>query len=294
MAEDGRKVRWEEMLPEELLEAIRQHPVCYAAYGLAEPHGRYSALGLDWIKAQAIVERAAVRFGGVVAPPCCWHVQERPEFDYFAAARVTQPLTTGIPADLWLHLVLHHVRTFDARGFHAAILLTGHYGGLENDMRLLCEYYVRRTGSPLRIAAFADCEIMRFENYRGDHAGICETSQLMAVRPDLVDLSRKEEESRSGPWAGTKFPLADGRMPSRELGEKIVAAQVERLGEVQRELLDGYRDRPGWRAPTLNYIEALWNRFERLTRKYWWLTLALGEYYAKQRIPFPGWDALGE
>ena len=288
------KIRWEEMLPDELLEAIRTCPVCYMAYGLAEPHGAYSALGLDWIKAQGLVERAALAYGGVVAPPCCWHVQERPEFDYFRGHGVMQPLTSGIPADLFLHLVLHQVRDFDARGFHAAILVTGHYGGLENDMRLLCEYYLRRTGSPMRIAAFADCELMRFENYRGDHAGICETSQLLAIRPDLVDLSRKEEKSASGPWGGTTFPLKDGRMPSAEIGGKIIKAQVECLGEVKEKLLAEYQSRDGWQAPDMNAVEALWTRFERLTRKYWWLSLTWSEYYAGQRIPFPGWQALGE
>ena len=34
-------------------EAIRQVPVCYLAFGLAEPHGAYNALGLDWLNAAA-------------------------------------------------------------------------------------------------------------------------------------------------------------------------------------------------------------------------------------------------
>jgi len=65
------KVKWEEMHPDELLAAIATHPVCYMAYGLAEPHGAYNALGLDWLKAYALCERAARTHGGVVAPPFC-------------------------------------------------------------------------------------------------------------------------------------------------------------------------------------------------------------------------------
>ena len=158
------KVRWEEMLPDELLAAIRERRVCYMAYGLSEPHGAYNALGLDWLKSQAIVERAAARHGGVVAPPCVWHVQERPKFDWFGAKGVRQNLCSSIPEDLFLQLVLFQIRAFDARGFHAAILVTGHYGGLENDMRLLCEYYQRRTGSPMRIWASSDGELIRHED----------------------------------------------------------------------------------------------------------------------------------
>ena len=55
----GTKVRWEEMFPDEFLELLDRRPVCYVAYGLAEPHGAYNALGLDFLKAQALVERAA-------------------------------------------------------------------------------------------------------------------------------------------------------------------------------------------------------------------------------------------
>lgn len=68
------KVRWEEMLPHEFIAARDRRPVCYLAYGLAEPHGAYNALGLDWLKAQALVEQAANRHGGIVAPPLAWHI----------------------------------------------------------------------------------------------------------------------------------------------------------------------------------------------------------------------------
>ena len=57
------KVKWEEMFPEELYEKIQEEPVCYMAYGLAEPHGVYNALGLDWLKAQALVDLSRIKRG---------------------------------------------------------------------------------------------------------------------------------------------------------------------------------------------------------------------------------------
>jgi creatinine amidohydrolase len=293
------KVRWEEMLPDELLAAIRERPVCYLAYGLAEPHGAYNAIGLDWLKAQALLERAARAHGGVVAPPFAWHVQEQPHFDWTGHMGVRQPLCSSIPADLFLRTVLHQIRAVDARGFRAAILVTGHYGGLENDLRLLCDFYLRLTGSPLRLRAGADWEFIRFEDYRGDHAGGCETSQLLALRPELVDLARKEGESASGPWAGTDFPDKRGRTPSREIGEKIVASQVKRLGEVARELLGAEVKGSGpfisWRAPDMTATDEIWRRFERATRRYWWMSTTLEQWKAGEKAPaFPGWAAVGE
>ena len=285
------KVRWEEMLPDELMEAIRAHPVCYCAYGLAEPHGAYNALGLDWLKAQAIVELAANEHGGVVAPPFAWHVQERVAFDWCAKMGIRHPLASSIPADLFYQTVLYQIRAIDARGFHVGILVTGHYGGLENDMRLLCDYYTRATGSPLQLFAAADWELIRFENYRGDHAGICETSQLMFLRPELVDLTRRDQDSPDGPWAGSDLPLPDGRMPSAELGGNIVRSQIERLGEVQTELLAAYSPVSDWKAPSLERTQNIWHEFEFLTRDYWWCSLTWEEYRAGKRPEFPGWDA---
>ena len=286
-----RKVKWEEMFPDELLGAIRECPVCYMAYGLAEPHGAYNALGLDWLKADALCREAARAHGGVVAPPMCWHVQEMPQFDWHRRNGVKQSLCSSIPGDLFLRLVFHHLRVFDARGFHAAILVTGHYGGLEKDMRLVCEYYRMRSGSPLQIRCLADCECINFEDYDGDHAGMCETQQLMALRPELVDLSRKEPSPESGVWCGKDFSKA-GVTPDATTGRKIVASQIENLGEIQRELLAAYGHNEARVVATQDDVEEYWHTFERLTRKYWVLSATWDEYHKGPPPPFPGWEAL--
>ncbi|MCE5327077.1 MAG: creatininase family protein [Planctomycetaceae bacterium] len=286
------KVRWEEMLPDELLEAIETCPVCWMAYGLSEPHGAYNALGLDWLKACALCERAAAQHGGVVAPPMCWHVAEQPNFDWPASMGVAQSLCSSLPNDLMLRIVLHQLRVFDARGFHVAMLVTGHYGGPEKDFRLLCDWYLRRTGSPMRIYCIADWECIELAGYHGDHAGLCETQQLMALRPELVDLSRSEPSPKSGPWCGHDF-AATGRMPSRQEGDKIVASQVASLGRAAGQLQAQYQARPGWIAPTQVAVDELWHSFERLTRKYWRMGTTLKEYSDVGEPPFPGWEALG-
>ena len=286
-----KKVRWEEMLPDELLEAIEHCPVCYLAYGLAEPHGAYNALGLDWLKAQALCERAARAHGGVVAPPFCWHVQEQPFFDWPRRHGVSQSLCSSLPGDLFLRVVLHQLRVVDARGFGAAILVTGHYGGIERDMRLLCEFYQRRSGSPLQIHCIADWECIQYQDYRGDHAGPCETQQLMALRPELVDLERGEPSPRSGPWCGTDFSRAE-ELPNREVGERIVQSQIEGLGRVQQQLLEAYRAAEDRSAPTQSQVEEMWHSFARLTRKYW-VESCSDEEFSGGPPEFPGWEDLG-
>jgi creatinine amidohydrolase len=285
------KVKWEEMLPDEFLDAIDKTPVCYMAYGLAEPHGAYNALGLDWLKAYQLCLKAAQTHGGIVAPPFCWHVQETPMFDFPAMHGVKQSLSSSIPGDLFLHIVLHQMRAFDARGFHVAILITGHYGGLENDMRLLGDFYQHISKSPLQIYCIADWECIDYQDYRGDHAGMCETQQLMALRPELVDLTQPEPSPTSGPWLGTDFTRYS-QQPDAETGLKIVNSQIENLGKIQTGLLQKYTPKPNWTPPNQDKVVEMWHTFERLTRKYWSLSTTKQEY-RKGKPPFPGWESLG-
>lgn len=292
MPENTHRIHWLEMRPAEFFAARDHRPVCYTAFGLAEPHGPYNPLGLDWLKAQGILERAARQHGGIVAPPFAWHITEQPHFPWLESQGIKQTLASSIPADLFLRMVLYQIRAMDARGFRAGILITGHYGGLENDIRLLCEFYTRRTGSPLRLYAAADCELIRREPYHGDHAGVCETSQLLALRPELIDLSRRE--SPDDPWAGHDFEAPGVERPSAELGEEIVTSQVKRLGEIVGELLSDYVHQEGWAAPNMPETESLWHRFEQSTRKYWWCSLTLEQLTRGELLEFPGWEALGE
>lgn len=293
------KVRWEEMLPHEFLEARDRFPVCYMAYGLAEPHGAYNALGLDWLKAYSLVESAAGRHGGIVAPPFAWHIQELPEFHgdgkghgWLRDVGVRQPLCSSIPADLFYRAVFYQIRAMDARGFHAAILVTGHYGGVEKVLRKICEYYLRRTGSPIRLYAIADWECIA-ENlpWRGDHAGVCETSQLMALRPGMTDMHYKTGNAELGERYAAGVNFSAGPLPTEEIGEKIVESQVQNLCGTATRLLSEYRLKDGWSAPDLNAVEKVWNDFDRMARKHW--TVAYSEYRGrKSYFQLPDWEEL--
>jgi creatinine amidohydrolase len=285
------KVRWEEMLPDELLHAIRTRRVCYMGYGLAEPHGPYNALGLDHLKAQGICELAAKTHGAVVAPPLCWHIQERPEFPWMESHGVINGgLCSAIPTDLFFRMALFTLRAIDARGFDAAILITGHYGGVERDLRMLTDYYLRRSHSPLKILAIADWEAIREGPYRGDHAGITETSQLMFLRPELVDLTRRYDGWPTGGWCGTPFKA--GSEPTFEIGKTIVGAQIKHLGDEQRRLLSEHQAQPNWRAPNLNETDAIWRDFWSKAAAYMVCNTTLEQYRAGGPPKFPGWDAL--
>ena len=72
MKSGKKKVRFEEMLPHEMEEAVNRFPVVYCAFGSLEWHGKHLPLGTDTLKAYHILIKTAEMFGGVVAPPTYW------------------------------------------------------------------------------------------------------------------------------------------------------------------------------------------------------------------------------
>ena len=190
------EVRWERMFPDQLEAALAAYPVVYFPYGLCEPHGPQNALGLDALKAHAICCRAAQAHGGIVAPPDYWHIHEIGLYASWAAewAGEARPWLTAMPP--WQHFknVCYHLRAADALGFHAAILLTGHYGPNWQDLKTLLA--ILQPHFAMRLYGLPDFEANQpgFDNdgkATGDHAGKVETSLVTCTRPLNMGVCRK-------------------------------------------------------------------------------------------------------
>jgi creatinine amidohydrolase len=229
-----RTVKWEEMFPDEMDQAVQDHPLLYLPYGMCEPHGFHAALGLDGIKAYEICVRAAEEGGGVVAPLTLWHIGEQGiGVPWLERQDAPQPYITAIGHDLFVQGVIWHLRAAVARGFEAVIAMTGHYGGTECDIRSAIEVFTDYV--PLPVWGLADWECIGYGDYKGDHAGPCETSQLWALRPDLVDVSRLPEYEGEGRiYASALKPGQASRLE----GERIVESQVRNLVEGGNRLLE--------------------------------------------------------
>lgn len=262
MPTEYRKVQWELMFPDELEKAFQECPVVYFTYGLCEPHGPQNAIGLDEIKAHEIAIRAAAAHGGIVAPPDYWHIHEIGGYAIWAHSaigRVPRSWLTDLPP--WQHFknVCYHIRAADALGFHAAFLLTGHYGPNWQDLKELTRLVQPFAG--VRLYALPEFE----SNYKGftgdgsqtaDHAGKVETSLLWALRPECVDVSRFPPADEPG----EHFAMgADARSADRRVGERMVADEVEWFGHKTKELLEEYdRLQPQHNFTTFEMVEKVW------------------------------------
>ena len=259
-----RNVQWELMFPDELEEAFDQCPVIYFTYGMCEPHGPHNALGLDALKAHAIACKTAERHGGIVAPADFWHIHEVGGYAVWADKEIGHPdrhWMTAVPP--WQHFknVCYQIRTADVLGFHAGLLLTGHYGPNYIDLKRLVEILQPFVGT--RLYALPEFE-SNYKGYSGDgsetgdHAGKVETSLLWTLKPECVDVSRIPQNFVQGKM----FAMGkNAKEANRKVGERMVEDEIKWLGLKAKELLNEYAsEKPKHTFRTFAQVERVWQQ----------------------------------
>jgi len=229
------KVRYEEMLPHELDEAVSKFPVAYCSFGSLEWHGRHLPLGNDTLKAYNILVRTAEKFGGVVVPPTYWgflnkwHPWTMNFFDY--DDEYGKKLIEGLYEKIFLGLV-------DV-GFKVIIGVTGHDVRQQKDAIERAVDTIKKTGKATGFAMM-EGDLYDLSDDKMDHAAHWETSLMMYLRPELVDMERIKKEDLNSE-EGRKEAGIFGRDPriyaSQKLGEKIANQIADRIGQKAQELL---------------------------------------------------------
>ena len=220
-------VCWEELLPAEFEARLAELPVVYLPLGLCEPHGHIAPFGLDTIKARYLCEQAARRFGGIVAPTMAYQIHET---GYHAPwlARVmggVNPRLAALPPHVVLEAFLYQLRAFRNAGFKGVVAISGHAGGNQDDLRKVA----RAFSDAFAIEHFVRADPELVETHQGDHAGRFEISQLLAIRPDLVDMDRVGRTASDPLGRFAQNP--DAGEASAALGVEILAAQIQAIGD---------------------------------------------------------------
>lgn len=254
-------VRWADLAPQEFESRLAARPVVYLPMGLCEPHGHVAAMGLDTHKADYICDRAAERFGGIVAPTQGYHVHETGYHAPFLQDVVgaTNPRLGALPPDVILRTLLFQLRAFVNAGFRMIIVMSGH-NGCQSDLRIVAAEFMKIT--PVPVVVHSDPELIA-GRYSGDHAGRFEVSQLLYCRPDLVKLERA--------LRATTDPLGrfaqglDAADATAAYGSLVIEAMIERIGELveianptnaHRPFLSFADMEPAWTA--INACRADW------------------------------------
>ena len=206
MSAANQPVHWVELRPDDFRARRETCPIVYLPIGLCEPHGHVAALGLDLIKAEYYCTAAARRFGGIVAPSQGYHIHESGFHAPWLAEVVGEenPLLAALPPHVMLHQFLYQLRAFALAGFQGVVAVSGHSGGSQEDLRRVAAVFSEKTGLPVIVKT--DPEWIP-HLHQGDHAGRYEISQLLAIRPDLVDLSLLNRRHEVG--SGGRLALGD-------------------------------------------------------------------------------------
>lgn len=219
------EVRLEHMMPAEIGAAREACPTLFLPLGTIEWHGVHSVAGVDALKAHELCARAAQRGGGVVHPPLYGGVGGLDEPHTF----IFDPEDSAGSVYLrpWLE---QWCREAKRNGYKAVVIVTGHYGAAQQ----ICvrEAAVRMT-TLLDIPVLGTPEywLALDEQYYGDHAAFFETSIMMHLFPESVDLSRLGDEPHRG--VGGRDPK---KCATAAEGERFCEAIIRRLASLARTM----------------------------------------------------------
>jgi creatinine amidohydrolase len=224
--------------------------------GATEQHGPHLPLGVDVYLPTGVAERVARQVGGIVAPTMPYGYKSQPR----SGGGESFPGTTSLDAHTFSLVLRDVIRGLGIQGVRRVVVFNGHFEncwpsveGVDLALREL-----RRDG-------IAGMQVMRLEywdfvgrdtldklfpdGFPGtelEHASLLETSLMLVIRPDLVDMNKVPSDGPAKfpnydrtPFRAGLIPpsgvLADARPATAEKGEWLIADHVTRIAAAVRQ-----------------------------------------------------------
>lgn len=208
--------------------------------GATEQHGPHLPLGVDVVLPTAVCERVAQLVGGLVAPAIPYGFKSQPR----CGGGQQFPGTTSLDAQTLSLVVRDVVRDLGAHGVRRIVVCNGH---VENQWPIiegidLALRELRRDGiDTMTIMRLEYWDFVRRETldrlfpegFPGidlEHASLLETSLMLLVRPELVDMRKVPCD---GPAAFPSYdvtPLRPGLVPASGVLAVAQGASAEKGG----------------------------------------------------------------
>src|SRR5260221_1365611 len=234
-----------EMTNPEVEAFLEKHQTVIVPTGATEQHGPHGPLLTDVLIPQEIARRAAPQIGAVVAPPINYALSY-PHAGFTGVVHIRIPTFMSLIEDLCV--------SFAASGFKRVIFLNGHY---DNTYAIAYACANAADRMPKDVKAFpvnywdalAPDEVTEFSTLTtGLHANLAETSAVLRINADLVDMEKANAEFPpfpdytlpTGPgntaffftapgsvyWATKSGTWGDARGSTAEIGERYLQAGV--------------------------------------------------------------------
>jgi creatinine amidohydrolase len=259
--------------PAQIVERRQQCSVAYIPIGTIEWHGVHNPLGSDTLQAEGLAIMCAKKGGGLVFPPL-YYGESRLEalMEANAADRDRIADRMALSPDNFLperqvfsateqavnyhKLLLHILVEVETLGFELGVIVAGHYPLIDHARAAVLQFnqreYSKRYG--MLAWAFVDYLLVRdvYES-AGDHAAGWETSHMLALHPDTVDLSQLPPKGETLIGVGGRMPPQDatadfGRQTFETAAEIVVKEVHHRLSNKHQYRGHGNSLREGlWR-----------------------------------------------
>ena len=234
-----------EMTNPEVIAFLAKHQTVIIPTGAVEQHGPHGPLLTDVLIPTEIARRVAPRVGAVVAPPINYTLSY-PHVGFPGMMHIRIPTFMALIEDLCV--------SFATSGFRRIVFLNGHY---DNTYAIAYACANAADKMPKGTQAFPinywDAltaeDIDEFSGLKnGLHANLAETSAVLRINPDLVDMDKANAEFPPFPeytiptgavhtaffftnpgsvhWATKSGTWGDARKSTPEAGERYLEAGV--------------------------------------------------------------------
>lgn len=227
------KVHYFELLPHEFRTRMAERPIGYLPLGTLEWHGEQCALGSDALISRGLFERAAQTLGGIVLPPIflgpdrAFPQPDGSVLQGMDTADVTTPHRQLDGSCYWISKgvffqICESILAQTARAGFKCIVADGH-GPSRGAWAEQVDDWETRFGMKL-VSVHRDLKAQWQSQM--DHAARNETSLMMALHPDLVDLSQLDQDRNVWPQG---VGGEDPRDSSADHGEACLNASLDAL-----------------------------------------------------------------
>jgi creatinine amidohydrolase len=245
-------MRWEELTGDRFREAVeRCQGVCVVPLSVIERHGHHLPLGTDMLIGREVVTRAAALEPAIVFPDYVF--TQIPEARHLMG-------TISIDADLMLRLLANVCREIARNGMKKIVLVNAH-GGNNSFLPFFTELQLYRPHDyavylvqPHQLS-WSEARDAPWERASDGHAGPGETSMILAIRPQLVEMEAvpaddegaargrlralQEAGVRTGIWWYADHPThyaGDARLADAERGDNRLEAMAQMVARAVREI----------------------------------------------------------
>lgn len=232
----------------EFAERIAAGAVVFIPVGATEQHGRHMPLGVDAIIPTSISAEVAKHCAGLVVPSIAYGNRSQPR----SGGGPAFPGTINITATTLSLLLRDIITELFRHGARRLVVVNGHYENIwpsVEGIELALDHIGRDRTDGLKILRLDHWELVKPQTlarvfpdgYPGielEHASVIETSIMLALRPELVDLSRalNDGPARFKPY--DRFPgpvvevpasgvLSETKGSSAEKGQWLLADAIE-------------------------------------------------------------------